>query len=176
MPDAMAALGAAVGAGKDAALDPARAAELCELLVQFTLVMDQLAWRIWRDLSPASSIKRPPAFKSDLAAFLAGDPRVSREQVREQLDRLRKVLAGLTSAAPRAGELFAARQVQQLSPPVVEAAAARGAAPVIGDRKETACWRKYQELAKTMETDALARELLTLWGETAEKIISGGAQ
>ena len=176
LPDALAALASQVGREGGAPLDAARAAELAEMLVQFTLVMDQLAWRIWRDLSPTSSLKRPPAFKSDLGRFLAGDPAVSREQVREQIERLRRVLAGLTSAAPKAGEVFASRQVQQLSPAVVEAAAVRGAMPVIGDRKETACWRKYQELAKTMETDALARELLTLWGETAEKIISGGAR
>lgn len=174
LPDALAALAGAVGSKDAAPLSPARAAELAELLVQFTLVLDQLAWRIWRDLAPASSLKRPPAFKSDLAKFLSADPAVSREQVQEQLDRLRKVLAGLTSAAPKAGEIFASRHVQRLGPASVEAAAVRGTMPVIGDRKETACWRKFQELAKDLESDALARELLTLWGETAEKIITGG--
>lgn len=144
------------------------------MFAQFTLVMDQLAWRIWKDLAPGSALKRPASFKADLAKFLAGDPSISREQVREQLERLRRVLAGLTSAAPRAGEIFASRQVQRIGAQSVEAAAARGALPLVGDRKETACWRKYQELAKDLEADALARELLMLWGETADKIITGG--
>lgn len=167
---------AAVGSAEGSALDAGRVLELTEMLVAFTLVIDQLVWRIWRDLSPSSSIKRPASFKADMARFISGDQDMARGQVRDDIERLRKVLAGLTSAAPRAGELFASRHVENLAPAAVEHLATRGPMPMMGNAKETACWRKYLELARGLDNETLTRDLLLMWGEAAEKIITGGTR
>jgi hypothetical protein len=172
----LAAFRGVLGLPESAEVDDARVLELAEQSVQFLLLLDQLGWRIWRELSPASALKRPANFKSDLARFVSGDPAVDSALVRDDLDKLRRVVLGLTSASTRAIDMFTARHVDQLAPDAVEAVTMRGPMPILGTAKDTACWRKYSELARGLDADALSTELKALWGEVAERIATSSAK
>lgn len=130
-------------------------AKLLAALTEWALVLDQLSWRIWKQLAPNSVVKRDTSpggdFKITAGRYLAGDRDVSIEQLVQNLAKSRKLIAALLTAIGPAAERYAAKYFYRFSPDAIKELAQM-------DKTwggiEQKCWRKYVELAGGFPTPA----------------------
>ncbi len=153
-----------------ATLDPTRTLETLTMLVGVAKSLDQLAWNTWRTVSPKSTIRRSAELHRTVARFATGDQDVSRTQVKQDIERLRQLIAALISAVGRAGGQFAQKQLARLSPAEIESAVGKGGFLASPDAK---CWQRYKEIAAAMDASAIERELLDSIANFAESLMKG---
>jgi hypothetical protein len=129
--------------------------KLLAALTEWSLVLDQLSWRIWKQLAPNSVVRRDNTpggdFKTTAGRYLAGDRDVSIEQLAQNLAKSRKLIAALLTAIGPAAERYAAKYFYRFSPEAIKELAQM-------DKTwggiEQKCWRKYAELAASFPTPA----------------------
>ena len=165
-------MSAALGVARLEDVDAQRALELAAMLAEVVSNFDQLAWGTWKAVAPASSIKRQQNLKQLIGKFAAGDQSVSRQQLRQELDRLRQLGGALIASLNQAGRQYAQKQATTLSPSQIEAAVRMGGKSVMTGH-EVQCWRKYVELAGGQDADAVERELLGSMAGHAEALMKG---
>jgi hypothetical protein len=132
-----------------------QAVKLLAALAEWALVLDQLSWRIWKQLAPNSTVRRDTTsggdFKTTTGRYLAGDRDVSIEQLAQNLGKSRKLIAALLTAIGPAAERYAAKYFYRFSPDAIKELAQM-------DKTwggiEQKCWRKYVELAGSFPTPA----------------------
>lgn len=155
--------------------NPQRVLELCALFAEIVTNLDQLAWGTWKAVSPQSSIKRQQNLRQLVAKFAANDPGVSRQQVKQELDRLRSLSAALLASLNQAGRQYAQKHAAALSPQQIEASVRQSGKSVMTGL-EVQCWRKYVELAggpTGTDADAIERDLLGAMAGHAEALLKG---
>ncbi len=168
-------LGSALQLGDEESFDMARLLQLAALLVQFVRSLDQLAWETWRRLAPRSSIRRPARFRGTARRFVVGDPELSQDQVRGDLDRLRQLIASLISAVGQAGHQFAANYHRSLSPSEIEDVVKTEGVKFYESPKAK-YWDKYCELAKEIGEESIDREILEAVRSAAELLMKKGGR
>src|SRR5438445_464410 len=80
-----------------------RALKLLWITTELTLAFDQLAWALWRQLAPRSAIRREGDFHRLAGPFLAGDADVSPSQVKQLVEKTRRLMSAMLNAVGRAG-------------------------------------------------------------------------
>ena len=170
--DAANALQQSLGQGPAESLDQARALELAAMLVEFAASLDQVAWSTWKIVNPTSPLKRANPAKSTMARFASGDAAVTRDQVKQDLERLRQLTAALTASVNQAGKTFAQKHVDKFAPGEIEHLAKASSGNVLVGH-EVKCWRKYVELAGPLDAQAIERELLGSMAGYAESLLKG---
>ena len=148
-------LGQALGPPATERLDPGSVAELAALLVDFAASLDQVVWSTWRVVNPNSALKRGTPARVSMARFAAGEPGATREQVKQDLEKLRQLTAALTAAAGQAGRVYGQKHVATFAPAEIEKIAklTGGSGVMVG--QEVKCWRKYEELAGGMDAEGI---------------------
>jgi len=154
------------------AIDPTRAVELLAMLVELATKLDQLVWSSWKRVAPKSTIRRGQNLQLTLQAFLAGSGDVPRGQVAADLEKLRQLIASLVSAIGQAGRQFAGRHLARFSPIEIEALAGMEGGGFLVS-KEVKCWRKYMELAGTLNEAAIESEIMETIANYAESLMKG---
>lgn len=114
--------------------------------VEAMLILDQLAWNVWRNAAPKSAIRRDTT-QGDLRTVtrraLAGDATLPANQVQKQIEASRLLIAGLLAGLGPAGKNFSRRYQQYYTPDAIrEVLRAEG-----GGKSDAQCWKKYTELA-----------------------------
>jgi len=148
--EALAKVREALGVKGDAALAEDRLVGLLAMLVDFACSLDPLVWRTWGKLAPKSKIQSPGSLRHLLHRFATGDERVSDGEAKEEVLKLRHMLASMVVALGQAGRIAAADVVSgvlaPLSPSKIEDLVRfeRGGWLTA---KEVKCWNKYKELA-----------------------------
>lgn len=172
--DAAKRLEQALGLPPGEHVDAASAYELAAMLAELAASLDQVVWSTWKIVSPSSPLKRSAPAKVVMAKFASGDPGVTREQLRQDLDRLRQLTAALTASVGQAGRVYAQKHLDKLAPQEVEKLAklSAGAGGVLVGH-EVRCWRKYVELAGAQDAQAIERELLGAMSGYAESLLKG---
>lgn len=155
-------------------VDQASVCELAAMLVEFAASLDQVVWSTWKIVSPNSSLKRATPAKVAMARFASGDPGLTREQIRQDLERLRQLTAALTASVNQAGRVYAQKHLDKLAPAEIEKLAklSSGAGGVLVGH-EVKCWRKYVELAGPLDAQAIEREMLGAMSGYAESLLKG---
>ena len=90
-------------------LDQARALRILDVLIEFVCSLDQLVWQVWKNIAPKSLIRHETGkhgdFRKTLGPYLTGDPEVSTEQIKQLVNKTRKLVAGLMAAMATVGEI-----------------------------------------------------------------------
>lgn len=172
--DAAKRLEQSLGLGPGVHVDQASACELAAMLVEFAASLDQVVWSTWKIVSPSSPLKRATPARVAMAKFASGDPGITREQVRQDLERLRQLTAALTASVNQAGRVYAQKHVDRFAPAEIEKLArvsGGGGGVLVG--QEVKCWRKYVELSVPLDAQAIERELMGAMSGYAESLLKG---
>jgi len=131
--------------GIDGARPPAdeRNWRLLAVLVEFYTALDQLAWTLWRNFGVKSAFWKESDLNKLAGPYLAGDTEVSSEQVRQTVERTRRLIAAILGAPGRAAADVAGQHASQFSPEAIEVAARpkKGALESL----DAVSWREYKQ-------------------------------
>ena len=159
--------------GKD--LDIRRALRLLDILIEVTGNLDQLVWQVWKNISAKSVIQREAGANADfrkiLAPYLSGDSEVSTEQIKQIVNKTRKLVSGLMAAMGTVGEITANKYLDRLSPETIKKLAEADSG--VFESLEKGCWRKYTGVFDSLNRAALEREVLDAIKKYTEKLVLG---
>ena len=170
--DPASALRSALGQSPGATIDAASAMDLAAMLAEFAASLDQVVWSTWKIVAPNSPLKRSSPARVSMSRYVAGEPGATREQVKQDLERLRQLTAALTAAVGQTGRVFAQKHVEKFAPGEIEHMAKASAGSVLVGH-EVKCWRKYVELAGPQDAQAIEREILGAMAGYAESLLKG---
>ena len=143
--------------GKD--LDIRRALRLLDILIEVTGNLDQLVWQVWKNIAAKSVIQREAGantdFRKTLAPYLSGDSEVSTEQIKQIVNKTRKLVSGLMAAMGNVGEITANKYLDRLSPETIRKLAEADSG--VFESLEKKCWRKYTGVFDSLNRAALER-------------------
>src|SRR6185369_3893791 len=149
-----------------------RAVKLLVITTDLALVLEQLAWALWKQLAPKSAIRKESELSRLAGSYLAGDAEVSTAQLSQPVEKTRRLIAGLLGAVGRAGSSYAKKYVTRLSPEVIEDWAKME--KKWNESLETACWRKFVQQAKEHASEpAIEHEIQEAISKAAENLILG---
>jgi hypothetical protein len=171
---------------KSIPLDPLRTVDLQRLyrtlaiFAEYYIGLETIIWRTWQELAPTSPVKRDPTPMGDVkkvtARYLHGDSEVSSEQLRQIVERTRKVMGGLLGAIPAGGAAFLERFLSEFSPDKI-AELAKIDTGLKGFTQDAKNWSKYKKMVEDQQGqvfeekmyEAIARKAEALMGGTARK-------
>jgi hypothetical protein len=157
-------------AGKKLQLE--RAVKLLAITTDLALVLEQLAWALWKQVAPKSAIRKEAELSKLAGAYLAGDAEISTAQLTQPVEKTRRLIAGLLGAVGRAGSSYAKKYVTRLSPEVIEDWAKME--KKWNESLESACWRKFVQQAKEHASEpAIEHEIQEAISKAAENLIIG---
>ncbi|MEP7072419.1 MAG: hypothetical protein ABI839_08530 [Verrucomicrobiota bacterium] len=156
-------------------LDEGRALRLLDVLIEFAASLDQLVWQVWKSIAPKSLIRHETGkhadFRKTLGPYLTGDSEISTEQVKQLVNKTRKLLSGLMAAMGTVGEIHTQKFLERLSPEAIRKSAE--AEPGVFESIEKKCWRKYTAVFGEMNEAAMEREILDAIKKYTEKLVLG---
>ena len=160
-----------------AQIDIQRLYRLLTALADFVLSLDQLGWGLWKAMAPRSQIRRDATFDGDLrkagGRYLSGDTEVSIGQITQIIDRLRQLVAGLIGAIGPAGRSFSQRHLARFGPDAIKDLAGMEGGGGMFANAEQKNWRKYVQLAKDLNEDAIEAEMVECVARYAEGLMRG---
>ena len=156
-------------------LDQARALRILDVLIEFAWSLDQLVWEVWKNIAPRSIIRHESGkhddFRKTLGPYLTGDSEVSTEEVKQLVNKTRKLVSGLMAAMGTVGEIHTQKFLKRLSPDAIRRQAE--AEPGVFESIEKKCWRKYAAVFSEMNEAAVEREILDAIKKYTEKLVLG---
>ncbi len=159
-------------------IDEERLQSVTVLLGDFFIGLDKIVWNIWKAVAPKSRVRKEPGplgdFKQLTGKYLAGDREVSLVQLKQIVDRLRQLTAGILTAIGPAGGTFAKQHLARFSPEAIKNLASAEAGLFMSIEQK--CWRKYSELAAEFTEDAVETEIQEAIGRYAEDLMRGGSR
>jgi hypothetical protein len=157
-------------------IDPQRLGKLFATFADLMLTLDMLAWNLWRNAAPKSSIRRDGS-QGDLRSLarrsLLGDAEASATQVQKQLERTRQLIAGLLAGVGPSGKQFARRYQQRYSPDAIREAVRNESGGGLFASPEARCWKKYNDLATEITEATIENDVQTAVVQYAEEVILG---
>jgi hypothetical protein len=155
--------------------DQARGLRVLDVLIEFSCSLDQLVWEVWKSIAPRSIIRHESGkhgdFRKTLGPYLTGDSEVSTEQVKQLVNKTRKLVSGLMAAMGTVGEIHSQKFLKRLSPDAIRTQAE--AEPGVFESIEKKCWRKYTVVFAEMNEATLEREILDAIKKYTEKLVLG---
>jgi len=152
--------------------DVNRLTDLIVLLADFVCRLEPLVWNTWRKLSPRSSIRPPGDLKNSMGQFLYDDPNASQEQVNSELKELQRLVAAIITAVSQVGGQFAKHHLAKFSPSEIKALVRMEHTSVFVSQ-EVKCWRKYAELADTLNEETIETEIRKTIVDYVESLVKG---
>jgi hypothetical protein len=153
-------------------IDAQRLGKLFALYAEAMLILDQLAWNLWRTAAPKSTIRRDTT-QGDLRMVtrraLGGDAAITPAVVHKQLEASRLLIAGLLAGLGPAGKNFSRRYQQHYAPDSIkEVVRAEG-----GGKSDAVLWKKYTELASQLSETVIEDDVQEAVVKYAEDLIRG---
>jgi hypothetical protein len=156
-------------------LDHRRALRMLDVLIEVYLSVDQIVWQVWKAVAPKSVIHKEPGLAGDIrkaiGPYLTGDTEVSGEQVRQIVEKTRKLVAGLLGALGLVGETYAVKLLCHIAPDAIRKAAE--ADHGVFENIERKCWRKYTAIFEELNGPAIEKDVLASVKKHTEKLILG---
>jgi hypothetical protein len=153
-------------------LNPERSLRTLVALTDVFLALDQLVWTLWRQLNGKSIYRKEAEFAKLAGPYLTGDGEVSTEQMRQPLEKTRRLIAALLGAMGRGPSIYARKHSTDISPESIEVAARLEKKAF--ESLEAASWRKFKELYREFGAEQMVEaQMLEAVGRAAEDLISG---
>lgn len=159
-------------AGDDYSISAEKAAELNTTLIDFVLKLESLVWNTWRQLSPRSVVHQQVVLTKKIGQFLSNNPEVSVNKVDDDLKVLQRFIAAMISAVSRLGGQFAKRHLARFSPSEIEALVRMEPGSIFVSH-DVKCWKKYKELAETLNEDSIEMEIRKAIVDYVESVTKG---
>lgn len=173
--DALTDIQAKLKLDADDKIDPQRLGKLFAIYAEAMLILDQLAWNLWKTAAPKSAIKRDTT-QGDLRMVtrraLTGDASITPAVVHKQLESSRLLIAGLLAGLGPAGKNFSRRYVQHYAPDAVRAALEADGA----GKGDAQLWKKYTELASQLSETVIEDDVQEAVVKYAEELIRGSTK
>ncbi|MFH0879123.1 MAG: hypothetical protein V2A34_05380 [Lentisphaerota bacterium] len=151
-------------------LDLARVCELSGMLTSFMGAIEQMSWNTWQTVAPSSSLKRSADLAGEIRKFLGGDAQVSPELLKQELDKLRKLLAALSASLGHLTHHLAHEHFARIAPEEIQNLVGVEGGGLLTSR-EVKCWRKYLELAETFNEARLETEIKASIAKYVESLV-----
>jgi len=171
-PDEEAAVRKRLAIDESQAISPQRAIQLLAMLAEFAFSLDQVVWLAFREVAPQSDIKRTTGLDRQMGRFVTGDGDIGREQVLQEWEKNRQMVAGLIAAIGQLPRQFAKDYASKFSPDQIEEWARMQKKNPLGSL-ESAAWRHYRTLAGSMDDEAIESEMKKLIAGFTENLIKG---
>lgn len=142
-------------------LDGPRLSELSAALAGLAHSMDQLGWSTWKRIAPRSELRRGEPLGRLIGEYASGQSG-DLQAIRDEIERLRQLVAALVSSISQVGH-FAHRRLGELAPELIESST--------GDQGEKACWRRYKEIVGTFDEDELEADMLASIVDYSESML-----
>lgn len=149
----------AVGLPADAPMDGARITDVAAILAEFALKLEPWACTYWRDLAPEAKNPVYQSLNKDLAGYLRGEEKATREVVSRSAYRLRSLISLLMKGVTEAGKQFARDHMSRFS--VEEIAKAAGPGSLM-ESKDIKNWRQYVRQMDGVDASAIEKRLKSL--------------
>jgi len=159
----------------DDKIDAQRLGKLFAIYAEAMLILDQLAWNLWKTAAPKSAIKRDTT-QGDLRTVtrrsLTGDANLTPAVVHKQLESSRLLIAGLLAGLGPAGKNFSRRYTTTFAPDAVRAALEADG----GGKGDALLWKKYTELASQLSETVIEDDVQEAVVKYAEDLIRGSSK
>jgi hypothetical protein len=163
-------------------LDPQQPVDLqriyraLSVFADFYIGLETIAWRVWKELAPSSSIRRDPLYGGDIkktsARYLHGDREVASDSLRQIVERTRMLMGGLLGAIPSGGAAFMASFLNEFSPENI-ASMARADKSIPGWTEDAKNWNKYKKLIEDQQGRAFEEKMFAALAKKAEALMTG---
>ena len=161
--------------GNECSISAEKMAELSAILIDFAIKLESLVWNTWRQLSPRSAVRPQGDLTKKIGQFLSNDTEISVNQVDDDLKVLQRLIAAMTSAVSRVGGQFSKRHLARFSPLEIEALVKMEPGSVFVSH-DVKCWKKYKELAETLNEDSIEMEIRKAIVDYVESLAKGMGQ
>jgi hypothetical protein len=148
-------------------IDSQRVLELLTQLVDIFCSLDRVIWMTWQKIAPQSTLRCPGVLQPIMARFVTGSPMVSRQQMIDDTNMLRQLVAALIGAIAQTGQ-FAVEHFRSTSPDEIRMLV--GSVMLNADSRY---WRKYVELCEVNDVNAVDDAMRRAIADFAERLIRG---
>ena len=160
------------GLAESKPLNQERSLKTLLALAEVFLALDQLVWTLWRQLNAKSIYRKEAEFTKLIGPYLTGDGEVSTEQMRQPIEKTRRLIAALLGAMGRGPSIYSRKHSTDLSPESIEVASRME--KKAWESLEAASWRKYKELYREFGAEQMVEaQMLEAMARAAEDLISG---
>jgi len=149
-----------------------RILELTMLLAEFVCTLDQVVWPTWRQMNRRGSAKRPVELKQTIGRHAGGDPEVPSGQIISDLEKLRKLIVAMISGVGRVGHQFAEQHLARFDPSEISSLVKLEGKGFLVSH-EIKCWRKYEELAKSLNGEFIQDEMMKIMVDLVQRLSQG---
>jgi hypothetical protein len=162
--------------GEQRKVDVSRLMDLNLLLIDLAARLHQLVGTAWRTIAPNADVKVPPGrLLSTMGRFVAADPSVSKENVADEVEKMRQLVASLIAAIGDVGRSYARNHVSRFAPSEITALVSQEKRGFM-ETLETKCWRKYLDMWDSFDEAAIEREIRETVAKFAETVLKGVAR
>ncbi|MHC4743355.1 MAG: hypothetical protein ACYS8Z_15675 [Planctomycetota bacterium] len=151
-----------------------RLAELVGMLAQFVISLEPLIWRVWKNLSPRSKIRRPQNLNNELGQLLLVDSKGFPGQIELELTTLRRLIVSVLAAIGQVGSQFSRQYVGRFSPSSISALVEmEDTGGYFSKKPEVRCWEKYCELTSHLTEDSVETQMKRIVVDYVESLMEG---
>jgi hypothetical protein len=154
----------------DAAISPARAAEIVPLLVDFTLRLEQWGCSYWRSIAPEARTQIFAVLEKDIAKFVTADEKTTREVVGDSVHNLRSLVSLLMKSAGDAGKQFSRDHLTRFGVAEIEKEVGPG---TFMKNQAVSAWEQYKKLMADMDAAAMEKRLTAVIAKDVDTALSG---
>ncbi len=139
-------------------LDVSRVFEIAALLMEFAGGFEQTAWMTWNALAPQSALKKKADLVARIREYLAETGDAPPDQVKQEVERLRKLAAALWAALGHLPQQVARDHFARFSPEEIDGLVGVEGGSLLTSR-EVRCWRKYVELVGSFNEARIEQDI-----------------
>lgn len=156
-------------------LDLTRLVKLVALLATYAGNSDQVLWNTWRTVAPRSAIRRPCDLRKNMASYVAGSKDVSGVDLKNHVDRLRRLTAAVIAATGQVGTRLSRQHLAKLAPTEIEAHVKREGGGLLASH-EYKCWNRYLKLANEISEEHIEHAVKQSVAEFTESLMRQSAE
>lgn len=151
-------LRAALELGPGVAVDMERAVQVMATVLEKVVSLDDIAWKNWMQISENRRGRGRSDLSNLLGRYVSGDTDIGGSQVTDELESFRRLVASLMLALSQSGEA-AYKMIRRLHPDEIEGVI-RNEKGSLMSSQEFRCWKRYRELAGSLDSAQVEREIL----------------
>jgi hypothetical protein len=153
-------------------IPPEKADLLFTRSLLFMLLVDQLVWAVWKNIAPASKIKREtkgsPSLPTVLRQFIGEQSELSEEDVLQTFEKTRQLAAGLLGALGPIGRNYGTKTRNKFNPDSIKDLVAKE-----GGKGETRLWQKFEELFHDLNEEIVEQDIHRAIVKYTEDLLKG---
>jgi hypothetical protein len=155
----------------DAPISAERLAEVSAMLVDFTLRLEQWGCSYWRSIAPEARTQLFQVLERDLAKFLAGDEKTTRDVVGDSVHNVRSLVSLLMKSAGDAGKQFSRDHVSRFAVQEIEREASTQAG--VFKSMPVVAWEIYKRMMADMSAESMDKRFAGLIAKDVDAALGG---